>query len=57
MDYYALNKQTIRDNYPLSRIDELLECLGKAKYFTKLDLASGYYQITMKFDDIQKIAF
>ena len=47
----------IRDNYPLPRIDELLECLGKAKFFTKLDLASGYHQIAMKSDDIQKTAF
>ena len=57
MDYCALNKQTVRDNYPLPKIDELLERLGKAKYFTKLDLASGYHQIAMKSDDIQKIAF
>ena len=57
MDYCALNKQTVKDNYPLPRIDEPLECLGKAKYFTKLDLASGYHQITMKSDDIQKTVF
>ena len=57
VDYRALNKQTVRDNYPLPRIDELLECLGKAKFFTKLDLASGYHQIAMKSDDIQKTAF
>ena len=57
MDYCALNKQTVRDNYPLSKIDELLEHLGKAKYFTKLDLASRYHQIAMKSDDIQKTAF
>ena len=57
MDYRALNKQTVRDNYPLPRIDELLERLGKAKFFTKLDLASGYHQIAMKSDDIQKMAF
>ena len=54
VDYYALNKQTIRDNYPLPKIDELLERLGKAKYFTKLDLAFGHHQISMKSDDIQK---
>ena len=57
MDYRTLNKQTVRENYPLPRIDKLLERLGKAKYFTKLDLASGYHQIAMKSDDIQKIAF
>ena len=57
MDYHALNKQTVKDNYPLPRIDELLEYLGYAKYFTKLDLAFGYHQIAMKSDDIQKTAF
>ena len=57
MDYRTLNKQTVRDNYPLLRIGELLECLGKVKFFTKLDLASGYHQIAMKSDDIQKTAF
>ena len=57
MDYRTLNKQTVRDNYPLPRIDELLERLGKAKYFTKLDLASRYHQIAMKSDDIQETAF
>ena len=43
MDYRVLNKQTIGDNYPLLRIDELLEYMGHAKYFTKLDLASMYH--------------
>ena len=57
MDYHARNKQTVRDNYLLPRIDELLERLSKAKYFTKLDLASEYHQIAMKSDDIQKTAF
>ena len=57
MDYRALNKQTVRDNYPLPRIDELLERMGKAKFFTKLDLASNYHQIAMKSDDIQKTTF
>ena len=48
VDYHALNKQTIRDRYPLPRIDDLLDRLGKAKYFTTPDLASSYHQITLK---------
>ena len=57
IDYQALNKQTIKDCYPLLRIDDLLDRLGKAKYFSTIDLASGYHQIAMKDDDIPKTAF
>ena len=57
IDYQALNKQTMKDRYPLPRIDDLLDRLGKAKYFSTIDLDSGYHQIAMKKDDIPKTAF
>eukprot|EP00118_Oscarella_pearsei_P023612 m.284268 g.284268 ORF g.284268 m.284268 type:complete len:434 (+) comp40678_c0_seq9:2291-3592(+) len=57
VDYRGLNDLTIRDSYPLPRIDETLESLGGAKYFTTLDLASGYWQVEMEPRDAQKTAF
>ncbi|HYN44438.1 MAG TPA: reverse transcriptase domain-containing protein, partial [Candidatus Limnocylindrales bacterium] len=47
IDYRVLNEMTIADSYPMVRIDETLDQLGKAKYFSKLDMVEGYYQIPL----------
>ncbi|GJR60314.1 putative nucleotidyltransferase, ribonuclease H [Tanacetum coccineum] len=56
-DYRELNKLTIKNRYPLPRIDDLFYQLQGARYFSKIDLRSGYHQLRVHDDDISKTAF
>ena len=57
IDYWKINKVTVKSKYPLPRIEDLFDQLKGASIFSKIDLLSGYYQLQVKKDDVLKIAF
>jgi hypothetical protein len=57
IDYHAVNAITIKDRYPLPQIEDLLNSMHGACWFTKLDLAAGYHQIHIATAERQKTAF
>ena len=57
VDYRQLNDVTIKNKYPLPRIDDLFDQLSGAKVFSKIDLRTGYHQLKIKKEDIPKTAF
>jgi len=57
IDYRELNNVTIKNKYPLPRIDDLFDQLHGAQVISNLDLQSGYHQLKVKKEDIQKTTF
>ena len=57
IDYRKVNAVTVKDAFPIPRIDDTLDCLAGAKYFSTLDLKSGYWQVQMEDQDKCKTAF
>jgi hypothetical protein len=57
VDYHSLNEVTIKNKYPIPRIDDLFDQLKGSKYFLKVDLRSGYHQLKIRKSDIPKTAF
>lgn len=57
IDYRKLNEKAIEDKHLIPNIDDILDKLGRAQYFTTLDLAKGFHQIHMYPDDVEKTAF
>ena len=57
IDYRKLNRVTVKNKYPLPRIDDLFDQLKGAKYFSNIDLRTGYHQLRVREEDVSKTAF
>ena len=57
IDYRQLNKTLVKDSFPLPRIDDIFATLGNSKFFTSIDLKSGYHNISVAPQDREKTAF
>ena len=57
IDYKMLNSVTVKNKYPLPRIDDLFDQLQSTRVFSKIDLRSGYYQLRIREQDVYKTAF
>ena len=57
IDYRMLNSVTVKNKYPLPRIDDLFNQLQSARVFSKIDLRSDYYQLRIKEQDVHKTTF
>ncbi|GJX21029.1 putative reverse transcriptase domain-containing protein [Tanacetum coccineum] len=57
IDYRELNKLTVKNRYPLSRIDDLFDQLQRSRVYSKIDLRSGYHQLRVRKEDIPKTTF
>jgi len=57
VDFRRLNQLTIGDAFSIPRIDKILDQLGRSRYYTTLDLASGYHQVPIHPQDCEKTAF
>ena len=57
IDYRWLNRKTIKNWYPLLLPKEMMDCLGAARVFSKIDLKSGYWQVPIREEDIPKTTF
>ncbi|KAI3815600.1 hypothetical protein L1987_15274 [Smallanthus sonchifolius] len=57
IDYHELNKVTIKNRYPLPRIDDLFDKLQGSSFYSKIDLRSGYHQLRVRDEDTSKTAF
>ncbi|GJS35866.1 putative reverse transcriptase domain-containing protein [Tanacetum coccineum] len=57
IDYHELNKLTVKNRYPLPRIDDLFDQLQGSRVYSKIDLRSGYHQLRVREEDISKTAF